>query len=149
MSKYVFIRENLQCRVHPLGELDDYKFVIVCTRYRDAWLLSRHRDRTTFETQGGHIEAGESPLDAARRELYEESGAVGAMLYPVCDYCGYDDHGFANGVVFLAMVDMLEALPKSEMAEVRAFVDLPPNLTYPHVSPKLFAEAEKFLNKNE
>ena len=149
MSNYIFIRENLQCRIHPLGELDDYKFVIVCTRYRDKWLLSRHRDRTTYETQGGHIEAGESPMDAARRELYEESGVKHASVYPVCDYCGYDDHGFGNGVVFLAIVEELGELPESEMAEVRAFADLPQNLTYPHVSPKAFAEAEKRLNMNE
>ena len=149
MSNYVFIRENLQCRMHPLGELDDYNFVIVCTRYRDAWLLSRHRDRTTFETQGGHIEEGESPMEAARRELYEESGVRQATLYPVCDYCGYDENGYGNGVVFLAIATELGTLPKSEMAEVRAFSSLPQNLTYPHVSPKAFAEAERVLSRNE
>ena len=27
------------------------------------YLLSRHRARTTWETQGGHIELGETPLE--------------------------------------------------------------------------------------
>ena len=143
MSKYVFIRENLQCRVAPLNTLTDYKFVVVCTRYKDRWILSRHKERTTYETQGGHIEAGETPMDAAARELYEESGIRDADLHPVCDYCGYDDHGYANGVVFLAVARSLGALPESEMGEVRAFLELPQSLTYPNVSPKLFAEAER------
>ena len=145
MSEYVFIRENLQCRVAPLGTLTDYMFVVICSRYGDRWLLSRHRERTTYETQGGHIEAGEQPLEAATRELYEESGVRDASIYPVCDYCGYDDHGFANGVVYLAVIHSLGELPQSEMAEIALFDELPTNLTYPHVSPKLFAEAERVL----
>ena len=145
MGEYVFIRENLQCRVAPLGTLADYMFVVICSRYGDRWLLSRHRERTTYETQGGHIEAGEQPLDAAMRELYEESGVQDASIYPVCDYCGYDDHGFANGVVYLAVIHSLGELPQSEMAEIALFDELPANLTYPHVSPKLFAEAERVL----
>ena len=40
----------------------------------------------TWETQGGHIEAGEQPLDAAKRELFEESGAVDFDIQPLCDY---------------------------------------------------------------
>lgn len=143
MSEYVFKREKLQCRVAPLDTLDNYLFVVVCSRLGDKWLLSRHRERTTFETQGGHIEAGETPLEAARRELYEESGITDAKLYPVCDYCGFDENGEGNGVVFLAVVHSLGTLPESEMAEIQAFDVLPQNLTYPLVSPKLFAEAEK------
>src|SRR5450759_3451320 len=33
-------------------------------------VLCRHRDRSTWETPGGHIEPGESPREAAVRELY-------------------------------------------------------------------------------
>ena len=39
------------------------------------------------------------------------------------------------------------SLPESEMAEIRLFDPLPENLTYPLVSPKLYAEAEKLLKK--
>lgn len=59
-----------------LGKLQQYKFVVVLSRFKGKILLSRHKDRTTWETQGGHIEAGETPLEAAKRELYEESGAI-------------------------------------------------------------------------
>jgi 8-oxo-dGTP diphosphatase len=139
-------RKHLQCTVHPLGELQDYKFVVVCARYNGKWLLSRHKKRDTWETQGGHIEPGENPTETARRELFEESGAAGE-LYPVCDYNGYDALGHATGVVFLADVTSLSPLPESEMAEVKLFDTLPENLTYPLVSPRLFAEAEKLLEE--
>ncbi len=144
-AKAAGYRNELQCSVHPLGELTDYKFVVICARKDGKWLLSRHKKRDTWETQGGHMEPGESPADTARRELFEESGAKEFTLYPVCDYCGYNAWGYANGVVFLADVNSVGPLPESEMAEVQLFETLPENLTYPNVSPRLFAEAEKLL----
>ena len=136
----------LQCSVHPLGALTAHKYVVVCANYRGQWLLSRHRARDTWETQGGHIEPGETALEAARRELYEESGVQDAEVIPVCDYCGFTDTRSANGVVFLAVVNALGTLPESEMAEVRLFDQLPDNLTYPNVSPRLYREAANVLN---
>ena len=136
----------LRCSVHPLGTLTALKYVVVCASYRGQWLLSRHRERDTWETQGGHIEPGETPMQAARRELYEESGVTDAEVIPVCDYCGFTDTRHANGVVFLAIVNAPGTLPESEMAEVRLFDDLPVNLTYPNVSPRLYREAANVLN---
>ncbi len=88
---------------------------------------------------------GESPLEAARRELYEESGIADADIRPVCDYFGYRALSGASGVVFLAEARALGTLPESEMAEVRLFTTLPENLTYPLVTPLLMAEAERLL----
>lgn len=135
----------LHCTIHPPDTLAPYKYVVVCASYRGRWIMSRHRDRDTWETQGGHIEPGETPLDAARRELQEESGVSDADLFHVCDYNGYTDRGSANGQVFLAVVHRLGTLPESEMAEVRLFAGLPENLTYPNVSPHLYREAAKRL----
>ena len=136
----------LRCSIHPLNTLAPYKYVVVCACYRGQWLLSRHRERDTWETQGGHIEPGETPVMAARRELYEESGVQDAEIIPVCDYCGFTDRGHANGVVFLAVVHEMGELPQSEMAEVRLFNALPENLTYPNVSPRLYQEAARLLD---
>ncbi len=139
------IRKELRCRIHPLGYLERYKYTVICTWYEGKWLLSRHRKRSTWETQGGHIEDGETPLACARRELFEESGITDAELYPVCDYWGFNAQACSNGVVFLAVVRALGELPDSEMKEIRLFDALPPDLTYPHTSPRLYAEAEKLL----
>ena len=131
----------------PAGSAESYKYVVVCSNYQGNWLFSRHKKRTTWETQGGHVEAGETPMEAARRELYEESGVTKADLYPVCDYKGYRGPRFAYGMNFLAVVHELGELPESEMQEVRVFEELPENLTYPTMTPILVAEAGKLLKQ--
>lgn len=138
-------KSELQCNIHPLGALGTYKYVVVCSRYEGKWLLSRHKNRNTWETQGGHIEPGETPMDAARRELYEESGVTDAQVIPVCDYYGYVADRYANGMVFLAVIHNLGTLPESEMQEVRLSEKLPENLTYPNVTPRLMEEAYSLL----
>lgn len=139
------IRKALQCRVYPLGYLERYKYTVICSSYQGQWILSRHKKRSTWETQGGHIEAGETPLACARRELFEESGIQDADIYPVCDYWGFNSQACSNGMVFLAVVHSLGEMPESEMKEIRLFDTLPAELTYPQTAPKLCAEAEKVL----
>lgn len=139
-------RKELQCKLYALDTLTDYEFVVICSFYQGKWILSKHKKRNTWETQGGHIEAGETPAIAARRELFEESGVSDAEIYPVCDYLGYDSKGSATGVVFLAVVHTLGALPESEMEEIGFFDTIPNDLTYPNVSPLFFMEAEKLLH---
>ena len=129
----------------PIGSQDYYKYVVVCSNYRGKWLLSRHKERTTWETQGGHVEPGETPLQAAKRELYEESGVTDADVYPVCDYKGFRGPRNSYGMVFLAVVHELGVLPESEMQETRLFEELPENLTYPKMTPILVEAAKQFM----
>lgn len=135
----------MQCRIHPLNTLGNYRYVVVCSRWQGRMLLSRHRSRVTWETQGGHIEADETPLMAAHRELYEESGASRYEIWPLCDYWAADENPGSNGVVFVAEISELGPLPESEMAEVRAFDALPEQLTYPDITPRLWAMALQAL----
>ena len=124
-------------KTYEIGSLQQYKYVVVLSEYEGNILLSRHKKRTTWETQGGHIEFGEEPLEAAKRELYEESGAIDFEIEPLCDYwAGTDD--WANGMVFHAIIRKLGDIPKSEMAEIKQFDELPQNLTYPDITPVLF-----------
>ena len=129
------------CRTFEQNALDGYQYVVVLSSYDGKILLSRHRERDTWETQGGHIEPGETPMQAARRELFEESGAVRFDIRPLCDYWAGKayPHDGASGVVFAAEIGELGPLPQSEMAEVRLFDALPQNLTYPVITPVLFA----------
>ena len=43
------------CEVFPANTLGEYKFVVILSHMDGKYLLSRHRARTTWETQGGHI----------------------------------------------------------------------------------------------
>ena len=135
-------------RTYEVGALKTYKYVVILSTYGGKLMLSRHKQRTTWETQGGHVEPGETPMEAARRELYEESGAVRYDIRALCDYWAGDEvtgEG-ATGRVFHAEIHELGPLPESEMAEVRLFDGLPENLTYPAITPELYAVLLKEKN---
>ena len=53
-------------KTYPVGTLPAYKYVVVLSEYQGKILLSRHKKRTTWETQGGKIEPGETPLMAGK-----------------------------------------------------------------------------------
>jgi 8-oxo-dGTP diphosphatase len=127
-------------KTYALGSLKKYKYVVILSEYNGKLLLSRHKKRTTWETQGGHIEIGETTLEAAKRELYEESGATDFDIVPLCDYRAWDENtgDGANGVVFRAVITELGEIPESEMAEVQTFETLPKELTYPEIIHTLF-----------
>ncbi|HIS76971.1 MAG TPA: NUDIX domain-containing protein [Candidatus Merdivicinus excrementipullorum] len=133
------------CKTYPFGSLKQYKYALVLSEYQGKILLSRHKARSTWETQGGHIEPGEQPLDAAKRELFEESGAVDFTLTPLCDCRAGEEgaDGWDNGIAYRAVIRELGPLPESEMAEVRQFDALPENLTYPAIVFSLFQALQK------
>ena len=43
------IRKELKCNIHPVGFLETYKYVVVCSYYEGKWLLSRHAKRDTWD----------------------------------------------------------------------------------------------------
>lgn len=135
----------MECKTLPLESQGAYRYVVVFSRYRGKLLLSRHRERHTWETQGGHIEPRETPEQAARRELWEESGAGEFTLIPLCGYRAGDETGSAAGAVFVAQVEALGPLPPLEMAETALFSALPRELTYPGITPVLWRRAREYF----
>jgi 8-oxo-dGTP diphosphatase len=129
----------MKCSVYDFGKLKNYRFVVTFARYRNKWIVCKHKGRDTWETSGGHIEPGETPPEAAKRELYEETGAVDFDITPVCDYWACDEPheteniAWSNGQVFLADVKSLGQLPDSEMERIDLFEEFPGNLTYPDI----------------
>lgn len=133
-------------RFYPLGSVPDdcLKYAVVSARCAEAQVLCRHRERSSWECPGGHIEAGESPVEAASRELYEETGARAECLEPVCVYSvQFGSIPETFGLLCRAQITQPGKLPaNSEMAEARCFSIAPDNWTYPHIQPLLCARAE-------
>ncbi len=122
----------------PVAAGRPLQYVVMGAQHKGMWLFVRHQERDTWEIPGGHLEDGETPAQAARRELYEETGAKTLDLVTVCDYAVERAGQRSWGRLFAAHVHELVALPQSEIAEVRGALDLPHDLTYPTIQPTLF-----------
>lgn len=123
------------------------KFAVIISRAENKWVFCKHKERTTFEVPGGHRAQGESILDAAKRELREETCAVDFSIEPVCVYSvtgknrlnGTGEETF--GMLYFAEITSFETELHSEMEKVCLFEKLPAEWTYPQIQPKLIEES--------
>jgi 8-oxo-dGTP diphosphatase len=142
----VFDYENCVVKTAALGELKAYRFVVIFARHKDRWLYCRHKKRDTFETAGGRIEEGETPLDAAKRELFEETGAAEFEIEAAFDYSVHLPQIYSNGQVFFAKIKKLGELPAFEMAEVKLFDAMPEKMRFPKILPVLYVHMQFWIN---
>lgn len=117
---------------YPAGWLDDIEFVAVYARYGGKWVYCFHKKRKSFEHPGGHVEPGETPMQAARRELWEESGIQDCQIIPLWDYefIWENGEGRNNGRVYFADAHSIGELPENEMERVELFCGVPEQYTY-------------------
>ena len=123
-----------------LGDIDEkeYTRVVLVSRYNNKWVFCKHKERNTWEIPGGHIEQGENWLTAAKRELYEETGAVEAKIEPICVYSISK-----YGLLCYAEISRFEPLPNSEIEKIEFFDDIPENLTYVGTHDKMFEKVKQ------
>lgn len=134
---------SLRIGLFQAGSLQHYRFVVVFTFLNGKLLLSRQSTRGTWETQGGHVERGECPMQAAVRELHEEAGVKAHEIKPIFDYRVTAAGEETSGMAFMADVSETDCLPPFEMCARGLFERLPHELTYPQITPVLYAEVLK------
>lgn len=125
--------------------IDDFLlYAVIITKYKDKWVFCKHKKRNTYEVPGGKREKGESILDTAKRELYEETGATKYSIHSFSPYSVKELGIESFGMIFYAAIDTFDTLPDSEMEKIILLDILPPieDWTYPSLQPKMI---EKYL----
>lgn len=123
------------------------KFAVIVAKTNGKWVFCKHKERDTYECPGGHREAGEAIDDTAKRELYEETGAIDYAIQPVCIYSVTAPDNFDGkdgketfGKLYYAEIKSFESELHSEIERIEFFEDLPTNWTYPRIQPLLLKE---------
>lgn len=128
-------------------ENDRLKFAVIISRYEDKWVFCKHKERDTWECPGGHREPGEDALDTARRELYEETGAVEYDITPLTVYgVEHPDTGEETyGLLCFARIRSFGELPDMEMEKTALFSEMPSKWTYPQIQPVLLEKVLELM----
>lgn len=139
--------------VNFYDSIDDVllKSAVIVAKYHGKWVFCKHKERDTYEVPGGHRENGEKIIETAKRELYEETGAINFTITPVCVYSVIgknrvnDSGNETYGMLCYANINVFDELPPSEIEKVVCLEDLPKKWTYPLIQPRLISKAESFI----
>lgn len=130
-------------------------FVDIVAKHNGHWVLCRKKGSDTWECPGGHIEENETSLQAANRELWEETGATGFTLYPIGFYGAKGSDGILEsqeevfGQIYYADIKIIEEFPDYEMEQIQEFDILPENWSYPYAHPMFIDLAQQLLSNSD
>ena len=138
--------------VNFLETIDDklLTFAVIIAKTDGKWVFCKHKERDTYEVPGGRREPGETILETAKRELWEETGAIDFTIEPVCVYSvkgktriNKTDDDISYGMLYVADIFSFEKELHSEIEKIIITDELVTNWTYPLIQPKLLKEAKK------
>ena len=123
------------------------KYAVIFAETEGKYVFCKHKQRNTWEIPGGHREPGEDILDTAKRELYEETGAVDFDIKPICVYSvaeeGLSGSKETFGMLYYAEIRKFEKELHSKIEKIQITDQLPDEWTYPEIQPVLIKEAKK------
>lgn len=133
----------MEVKFYDKAEDSLLKFAVIVSKHNGKWVFCKHKQRRTLEVPGGHREMGEKIGETAKRELYEETGAVDFTIKPICVYSVISDDNDAEetfGMLYFADINAFESKLHSEIERIYLLDDLPSQWTYPLIQPKLIDE---------
>ncbi len=141
--------------VVPFSEIPDeqIQYSVVAARHQQQWVCVRLKSLSTWCFPGGRREEGETIEENARRELFEETGALEYSLTPLGLY-GVDHRQpspphrhirYTWGGFYAAEIHKFGSIPEEfEIAERRLFPEFPLHAArFPQIMPGMM----EYLNK--
>lgn len=123
------------------------KFAVIISKSEGKWVFCKHKERNTYEIPGGHREEGEEILETAKRELYEETGAVIFDIKPICVYSVTAEYNFNGqetfGMLYFADIKKFEDELYNEIEKIILTDSLNIDWTYPEIQPELLKEYKR------
>ena len=121
-------------------------YVAIGVRHDNKWLFIKHRERGGYEIPAGHPEEGETPENAAIRELMEETGAEDFIVTPVSYYSVKNEDETMHGKLFYSEVIRFgDITDKDEVESLFFSEEIPEEVSLPQVMRALFAKLTDFI----
>lgn len=136
----------MQVKFYDYIDESKLKFAVIIARHGNQWVFCKHRERMTYELPGGHREPDEDILTTAKRELFEETGALDFTIQQVCVYSVTGKNRVNQtgeetyGMLYYAEISRFSDTLQSEMECIKLFDELPAAWTYPLIQPELIKE---------
>jgi len=115
----------------------------------NKWVFVKNRKRAAYEMPAGHVDNGESPEEAAGRELSEESGALKFIYSCINTYSVIDDSdNILWGKLYFAEISELGSIVDvDEIEMIELSESIPDNTSFPGVQSVLFRKfADRIIN---
>ncbi len=135
----------LEVQFHQKVDDSLFRFAVIVSKHQGKWVFCKHKKRTTLECPGGHREANEEIEATARRELWEETGAVDYTLQEVCAYSVKSESQQSYGMLYYAEIFTLGDLPALEIEKIVLCDTMPDSWTYPLIQSKLVEKVQSAI----